>query len=853
MDSRFHSLLDDVAGGSRLESGDALGLAACDDLQSLMEAAWVLRDAGHQALISYSRKVFIPLTQLCRDVCHYCTFAQLPDIERPAYLNPEQVLAIAHAGAAAGCREALFTLGDKPELRYRSAREDLSRLGYDSTLAYLVATCRSVFEQTGLLPHVNPGTMSADEIALLRGVSVSQGIMLESASERLCRKGGPHFGSPDKVPAARIETIRLAGQARVPFTSGILIGIGETRTERIEALLALRDLHDRYGHIQEIIVQNFRAKPGTRMANAPEPTLEDHLWTIAIARLVFGPTMNIQAPPNLRPGALQQLVGAGINDWGGVSPVTPDHVNPEAPWPHLNSLARETGAGGKILVERLAIYPDYAQNPDRWVDAALRKAVLDHIDADGLARTDQWSPGASAEIPSAAGSFIAAPELGVLDRAFGPIIDKACAGETLSETEVTRLFRARDEEFAAVCAAADALRAAVSGERVSYVVNRNINYTNVCYFRCRFCAFSKGKLSENLRGRPYNLSLAEIQRRVREAWRRGATEVCMQGGIHPEYTGSTYIDICRAVKSAAPDMHVHAFSPLEVWQGARTIGVSVAEFLQMLREAGLGTLPGTAAEILDDEVRAVICPDKINTEQWLEVMEAAHAAGLRSTATIMYGHVEKPEHWARHVLRIRGLQARTGGFTEFVPLPFVHMEAPLYLKRGARRGPTFREAVMMHAVARLVLHPHITNIQTSWVKMGPAGVATCLNAGANDLGGTLMNETITRAAGATFGQEMPPEAMDALIASVGRVPVQRTTLYGLAPRERQTASYGADPLSEAVNTPAARYARDRDLCGQVQAKKHENGDDEGLEELSLIAPSPNVPTQKPLARPLGET
>jgi len=853
MDGRFRSLLNDVAGGRRLESGDALGLAACDDLPSLMEAASALRDAGHQASISYSRKVFIPLTQLCRDVCHYCTFAQLPDAERPAYLNPEQVLAIARAGAAAGCREALFTLGDKPELRYRSAREDLSRLGYDSTLAYLAATCRSVFEQTGLLPHVNPGTMSADEIALLRGVSVSQGIMLESASERLCRKGGPHFGSPDKVPAARIETIRLAGQARVPFTSGILFGIGETRTERIEALLALRDLHDRYGHIQEIIVQNFRAKPGTRMANAPEPTLEDHLWSIAIARLVFGPTMNIQAPPNLRLGALQQLVGAGINDWGGVSPVTPDHVNPEAPWPQLDSLARETRAGGKILVERLAIYPDYARNPDRWVDAALRKAVLDHIDADGLARTDQWSPGASAEIPSAAGAFIAAPELGVLDRAFRPIIDKACAGETLSETEVTRLFRARDEEIAAVCAAADALRAAVNGERASYVVNRNINYTNVCYFRCRFCAFSKGKLSENLRGRPYNLTLAEIQRRVREAWRRGATEVCMQGGIHPEYTGSTYIDICRAVKSAAPEMHVHAFSPLEVWQGARTIGASVAEFLQMLREAGLGTLPGTAAEILDDEVRAVICPDKINTEQWFEVMEAAHAAGLRSTATIMYGHVEKPEHWARHLLRIRGLQARTGGFTEFVPLPFVHMEAPLYLKRGARRGPTFREAVMMHAVARLVLHPHITNIQTSWVKMGPAGVATCLNAGANDLGGTLMNETITRAAGATFGQEMPPEAMDALIASAGRVSVQRTTLYGLAPRERQTASYGTDPLSEAVNTPAARYARDRDLCGQVQAEKHENGDHEGWEELSIIAPSPNVPTQKPLARPLGET
>jgi len=557
------------------------------------------------------------------------------------------------------------------------------------------------------------------------------------------------------------------------------------------------------------------------MVNAPDPTLEDHLWTIAVARLLFGSAsaMNIQAPPNLQPGALQQLVDAGINDWGGVSPVTPDHVNPEAPWPHLDSLNRETVAAGKILVERLAIYPGYAQNPEYWVDAALRKAVLDHIDADGLARTDEWSPGARAEIPSGAGAPIAALGLSVRDRAFGPIIDKARAGETLSETEVTRLFRARGAEFTAVCAAANELRAAVNGEQVSYVVNRNINYTNVCYFRCQFCAFSKGKLSENLRGQPYDLSLGEIKRRVREAWRRGATEVCMQGGIHPDYTGSTYIDICRAVKSAAPEMHVHAFSPLEVWQGARTIGVGVVEFLATLRAAGLGTLPGTAAEILDDEVRAIICPDKINTAQWFEVMESAHVVGLRSTATIMYGHVEKPVHWARHLLRIRALQAHTGGFTEFVPLPFVHMEAPLYLRRGARRGPTFREAVLMHAVARLVLHPYITNIQTSWVKMGPAGVVACLQAGANDLGGTLMNESITRAAGATFGQEMPPEAMDKLIASIGRVPVQRTTLYGPTWREQQAKSYGADPLSEVVNTPAIRYARDRNLRGHVQNKE----------------------------------
>ena len=659
--------------------------------------------------------------------------------------------------------------------------------------------------------------MSADEIALLRGVSVSQGIMLESASERLCRKGGPHFGSPDKVPAARIETIRLAGEARVPFTSGILIGIGETRLERIEALLALRDLHDRYGHIQEIIVQNFRAKPGTRMVNAPEPTLEDHLWTIAVARLLFGPAMNIQAPPNLRPGALQQLVDAGINDWGGVSPVTPDHVNPEAPWPHLGSLARETGAAGKILVERLAIYPDYAQNPDHWVDAALRKAVLDYIDADGLARTDRMVAGRKRRDPVGGRRARCRSATGRVGSRFrsdhrqsvrrrNPVGDRGDATVPRARRGIRSGVRRRR-------------RAQGGGQRRAGELRRQSQHQ--LHQRVLLPLPVLRVLQGQAQREPPRPALRLVARRdraahVREAWRRGATEVCMQGGIHPDYTGSTYIDICRAVKSAAPEMHVHAFSPLEVWQGARTIGVSVAEFLAMLRAAGLGTLPGTAAEILDDEVRAIICPDKIDTAQWFEVMEAAHAAGLRSTATIMYGHVEKPLHWARHLLRIRALQARTGGFTEFVPLPFVHMEAPLYLKRGARRGPTFREAVLMHAVARLVLHPHITNIQTSWVKMGPAGVVACLDAGANDLGGTLMNETITRAAGATFGQEMPPEEMDTLITSIGRVPVQRTTLYGLAPQERQAASYGADPLSEAVNTPAARYARDRHLREQVR-------------------------------------
>ena len=798
-------IIEVAATGKRLDAAAATALCADADAESLMRAAAALRDRGHGTVVSYSRKVFIPLTQLCRDVCHYCTFARPPRRGERAYMTPDEVLAVAKAGEAAGCKEALFTLGDKPELRYEAARRELAALGHPSTLSYLRDMARLVLSETTLLPHLNPGILTAEDLAALRPVSVSQGLMLESASDRLCEKGGPHHGSPDKRPAARIETIRLAGTLAIPFTSGILIGIGETRRERIESLLALRDLHERYGHIQEIIIQNFRAKPGTRMADAAEPGLQDLLWTIAVARILFGPSMNIQAPPNLSPGALPRLVAAGINDWGGVSPVTPDYVNPEAPWPHLEALALETSRAGKLLTERLAIYPAYASEGGRWLDGALRARVLRAVDSDGFARVENWAPGMTEPPPDAPRSPVSmsvCPDL-------HEILARAGAGETLGEAEIVRLFRARGADFDAVCDAADDLRRAVNGDAVTYVVNRNINYTNVCYFRCQFCAFSKGKLSENLRGRPYDVTVDEIARRAREAWRRGATEVCMQGGIHPDYTGDTYLDIARAVKSAVPEIHVHAFSPLEVWQGACTLGIEVPEFLARLRDAGLGTLPGTAAEVLDDAVRALICPDKITTAQWLEVMEAAHGAGFQTTATIMFGHVEAPEHWARHLLRLRNLQARTGGFTEFVPLPFVHMEAPLYLKGRARKGPTFRESILMHAVARLALHPHITNIQTSWAKMGPEGAAACLGAGANDLGGTLMNETITRSAGAAHGQELPPERMEALIRGAGRVPVQRTTVYGRPPGSRIRASFRAPPLTPVVNPPARRYQRRR--------------------------------------------
>lgn len=779
---------------------EALQIAGRTDLEALMHEAAHVRDAGFGDMVTFSRKLFIPLTHLCRDVCHYCTFAKPPRRGQYPFIRVEDVLASARFAAKQGCKEVLFTLGEKPELRYEAARTALLDMGFNTTLEYVAHVAGLVLKETGILPHINAGCMDAYEISMLRRVSASMGLMLESSARRLCEKGMPHYGSPDKDPDLRLETIRLAGAAKVPFTSGILVGIGETRLERVESLLALRTLHDRYGHLQEVIIQNFRAKPGTRMALASEPPREELLWTIAVARLILGPQMSLQAPPNLSPDALPQLIGAGINDWGGVSPVTPDYVNPEAPWPHIDHLGRESALAGKTLHERLTIYPRYVVASRDWVDAEVLGNVLRMSDAAGYPRADQWLTGALLPPPESDLALLKEP-VRIVGSEISSIVERACSGVGLKEWEITRLFEARGREFAYICQAADRLRAAVNGQRVSYVVNRNINYTNVCTYKCRFCAFSKGKLAENLRGPAYDLDPTEISRRVREAWQRGATEVCMQGGIHPDYDGQTYLDILSTAKQAAPAMHVHAFSPLEVWQGATTLAIDLDGYLRRLRIAGLGSLPGTAAEILDDEVRSVLCPDKLSTDQWLAVIEAAHRVGFKTTATIMYGHIERPEHSARHLLRLRELQTRTGGFTEFVPLPFVATEAPIYLAARARSGPTFREAVLMHAVARLALHPLITNIQASWVKMGQSGVQACLSAGANDLGGTLMNESITRAAGALHGQELPPARMETLIRSCGREPWQRTTLYAVAPEERIVASYRASPLTQVINTP----------------------------------------------------
>lgn len=760
--------------GERPDARESLLLAACDDLRQLKRAAALIRDRGHPAVITYSPKVFIPLTRLCRDVCHYCTFAVTPRHVSRAYMTADEVIEIARAGVASGCFEALFTLGDKPELRYSSARRELAELGHPTTLSYLAEMARLVFDETGLLPHLNAGVMASDELRALRRVSISQGLMLETNAERLCRPGGPHHGSPDKDPAARLATIADAGKLNVPFTSGILIGIGETRRERIESLLALRDLDDEYGHLQEVIIQNFRRKPGTRMAGAPEPSVDDLCWTIAIARLILGARANIQAPPNLSPDALHPLLEAGINDWGGVSPVTRDHVNPEAPWPHLQVLDQATASAGKHLVPRLALYPEYVVRPETWLDQRLHTPVLRRIDAAGYPRMDTWAPGSLTEAPPFRSRPASRYKLG--SKVYRTAVS-AANGKRLNERDITTLFEARGRDQEMLCAAADELRASVVGDTVSYVVTRNINYTNICTFGCRFCAFAKGGSARALRGPAYDLPLEEIQARTLDAGRRGAVEVCLQGGIHPRYTGQTYIDICRAIKAVQPDIHIHAFSPLEIWQGAFTLGVAIEDLLLELKKAGLASLPGTAAEILDDEVRDLICPDKLRTGQWLDVMRTAHRLGIKSTSTIMFGHLEQPLHWARHLLLLRDLQQETRGFTEFVPLPFVHMESPLYRRGKARPGPTFRESVLMHAVARLVLHPHITNIQTSWAKMGRQGALTCLQAGANDFGGTLMDESISRSAGASHGQELLPAEMETLIASIGRTPQQRSTLY----------------------------------------------------------------------------
>lgn len=781
-------------------------------LDELMNIASALRELGHGRTVTYSRKVFVPLTMLCRDVCHYCTFAKPPGRLDKPFLSLEDVVAIADAGRRAGCKEALFTLGDRPEDRYPVARAWLAERGYHSTLDYVRAASIRVMEETGLLPHLNPGVMSWEDMARLKHVSASMGLMLEQSSDRLTERNMPHHGSPDKVPDVRLRTIEDAGRLSVPFTTGILVGIGETLEERIASLFAIRDLHRQYGHIQEVIVQNFRAKPGTRMHDHPEPETDDFLATVATARVVLGPRVNLQAPPNLSDPHYPRLLDAGINDWGGVSPLTPDHVNPEAPWPRLEELRSRTAEKGLELRERLCVYPEYATRPAPFLAGKMQAPVAALLGEDGLAVEGQhpqpvpWQdPEVQWKPRHTALTFAKAPEAGLRadsaevygdvqaleveethawaardrgspERLEGEIrgaLRKAQAGRPVSDGEALAMFQAEDSALEALCAVADDLRRAAVGDEVTYVINRNINFTNVCYVGCRFCAFAQREVDPE----SYTLTLDEVAGRAEEAWAAGATEVCMQGGIHPDLPGDFYFRLVDAVKQRVPEIHIHAFSPMEVLNGSTRLGISFREFLEEARSRGLGTIPGTAAEILDDDVRWVLTKGKLPADTWEEIVKTAHGLGIRSSSTIMYGHVDAPPHWVAHIRRLARIQDDTGGFTEFVPLSFVHQNAPIYLAGKARAGATFDESRRMHAVARILLDRQIDNVQVSWVKLGMDVSKMMLRGGANDFGGTLMEETISRMAGAEWGIRKEPTELEDAIRDIGRIPTQRTTTY----------------------------------------------------------------------------
>jgi len=799
--------------GKALSEDEATELmtARGEDLARLQSLAAQLRDLGTGDRITYSRKVFIPITMLCRDHCHYCTFAKPPARLDAPFLTPEEVLSIARAGRARACKEALFTLGDRPEERYDVAREWLRSRGFASTLEYVRAVAISVIEETGLLPHLNPGVMSYEELARLKQVSASMGLMLETVSDRLSAKGGPHFGSPDKHPAVRLRTIADAGRLAIPFTTGILVGIGEDARERAASVLAIRELHRRYGHIQEMIVQNFRAKPGTAMAEAREPDDEEFLAAVATTRVVMGPHISVQAPPNLSDTMQQlRLLDAGISDWGGVSPLTPDHVNPERPWPAIESLAATTASRGKTLRERLTIYPRFAGSPDPYLAGKMRAPVEVLLGEDGLAVEGTkpepmgwqdpdvtWKPrtidltfakGPEAGLRIDAGAVYGEiPVEDAVTRAWSSreLVPERLGSEIraalrqaerhrpISDEQALALFQAEGADLDALRLVADGLRAEAVGDVVTYVINRNINFTNICYVGCRFCAFAQREIDPEA----YTLTLDEVADRAEAAWAEGASEVCMQGGIHPDLPGSFYLDLLDAVKARVPGIHVHAFSPMEILNGATKMGVSFREFLTACKEHGLGTIPGTAAEILDDDVRWLLTKGKLPADVWEEVVRTAHEVGIRSSSTIMFGHVDAPPHWVGHLRRLARIQQDTGGFTEFVPLPFIHRNAPIYLAGHARPGPSFEDSVRMHAVARILLDGVIHNVQVSWVKLGIEASSAILESGANDFGGTLMEETISRMAGAGWGIRMTPEEFDDAIRAIGRTPAVRTTTY----------------------------------------------------------------------------
>ncbi|MFI0815029.1 bifunctional FO biosynthesis protein CofGH [Streptomyces sp. NPDC021098] len=827
--------------GVALDTAEAAVLlqARGDDLSDLAASAARVRDAGLEAagrpgVITYSRSVFIPLTRLCRDKCHYCTFATVPGKLRREghgmFMSPDEVLDIARRGAEMGCKEALITLGDRPEDRWPEAREWLEAEGYDDTIAYVRAMAIRILEETGLLPHLNPGVMTWTDFQRLKPVAPSMGMMLETTSERLWSEpGGPHYGSPDKEPAVRLRVLEDAGRSSVPFTSGLLIGIGETYEERADSLFALRRVARSYHGIQEVIVQNFRAKPDTAMRGMPDAELDDLVATVAVARHILGPSGCIQAPPNLVDAEYERLIGAGVDDWGGVSPLTPDHVNPERPWPQVDELAERSAAAGFELRERLAVYPEFVTRGEPWLDPRLLPHVRALADPEtGLARPDAKPAGLPWQEPdegfTATGSGrtdlhrtidtegrtgdrrddfdevygdwealreAAAPGMAPsrIDADVKAALSQAADDPTkLTDPEALALLHADGPALDALCGIADDLRRAAVGDDVTYIVTRNINFTNVCYTGCRFCAFAQRRTDADA----YTLSLDQVADRAQQAWDVGAVEVCMQGGIHPDLPGTAYFDVARAVKERVPGMHVHAFSPMEVVNGASRTGMSIREWLTAARDAGLDTIPGTAAEILDDEVRWILTKGKLPTATWVEVIKTAHELGIRSSSTMMYGHVDQPRHWLGHLRLLAEIQQETGGFTEFVTLPFIHTNAPVYLAGIARPGPTTRDNRAVTAMARVLLHPHIPNIQTSWVKLGTEGAAEMLRSGANDLGGTLMEETISRMAGSSYGSYRSIQDLIGIADLAGRPARPRTTTYGDVPEERQTAALASD-------------------------------------------------------------
>ena len=735
--------------------------------QNLIDAAFEKKFLHYGNHVTYSPKVFIPLTFLCRDVCHYCTFAQTPKKVKSPYLSIEQVISIAKEGEAHGCHEALFTLGDKPEMRYKAARDSLKLMGFKTTNEYLGACAKAVLENTSLIPHLNPGCLTKDEITSLKSLSGSMGLMVESLSNKLTEKGQPHHGSPDKDPKFRMQTLIEAGKQKVPFTTGILIGIGETRFERLESLFEIAELHKKYDHIQEVIVQNFKAKPNTLMAHSPEPSFDELLWTIAMARLILPADISLQVPPNLNLKYLDRLFVSGINDLGGISPITKDYVNPEAAWPEIQNLAKIALKSNQSLKSRATLYPKYFSALGEFTSKKIASRLLNKVDAQFLIRSDNWQSGISTEIPKI--------NYGISCLSIKQQIQRVETNPSIKSIQT--LLESSDGDFRYIIDRANELKINAHGSNVSFVANRNINYTNICSFSCNFCAFSKGRGHDDLRGKPYNISHSEVIRRTEEAIKRGATEVCLQGGIHPSYTGQTYIDIVKAIRSSSPAIHIHAFSPLEIDHGRKTLGISTYDFLIELKKAGLNSLPGTAAEILHDDVRAIICPDKLSSNEWLEIIKTAHEVGLPTTSTMMFGHVENMSHVAEHLLKLLQLQSKTNGITEFVPLPFVAEEAPIYRRGLSRPGPTFKETILVHAVSRILFNNSIDNIQGSWVKMGLPGLKFLLSSGINDVGGILMNESITKSAGASFGQELSLKNVLEITNELELNLVQRNTLY----------------------------------------------------------------------------